>query len=228
MRYKLHIPFTRTDSLRDAVESVRDIGNIHVWCGGFELPPLDIPDVTVHHHGAVSCISLFNMCFHFSRGDDVAFFAHDDMRALPGAAKRLQELTEEARASGEKWGAVFYEGDVLSSFNMAAVRDVGPWDTMFFQYRADGDYCRTLEAAGWKIIRPPHLPIAVIHEGQGTKRADDLYAYRTDFRAASRFDDNYYRLKWGGDIHREKFSAPFEKRIWPGGMGDPPFDWILP
>jgi hypothetical protein len=64
MRYKLHVAFkNREDLLREAIESVRDIGNIHVWPNGGAADP-GIENVTVHRLPEKSPISVINLKIH--------------------------------------------------------------------------------------------------------------------------------------------------------------------
>jgi hypothetical protein len=208
MKYKLHIPFgSRLDLLGEAVESVRDIGNIHLWADGIPCP--DIPDVTKHEPGLVTIVSLINMCMQASWDDDVMFLCHNDAFAKPGVAKQFLEFTERAVASGEKFGMIFSHYDVLCAYNMKAVHDVGPEDTMYFQYHADVDYYRTLRCAGWPEL-DSGLKEGVIHHGSQTVKSDPLFNWRTQFRNRTDFDHRYYEFKWGGRPGQERFSKPFQ------------------
>lgn len=209
MKYKLHIPFgSRFDLLREAVESVRDIGNIHLWADGIDCPR-DIPDVTIHEPGLVSIVSLINMCLHDSRDDDVAFLCHNDAFAKPGVAKQFLAFVKNAFQHTSQWGIALTHYDVLCAFNMAAVQEVGPWDPMYFQYHADVDYYRTLRAAGWREL-DSGLKEGVIHHGSQTVKSDPLFNHRTRFRNRTNFDHMYYNFKWGGGPGQEKFSRPFQ------------------
>lgn len=208
MKYKLHIPFgSRVDLLRAAVASARDIGNIHLWASGIPCPR-DIPDVEIHEQGLVSIVSLMNICLHASRDDDVAFFMHNDAEAKPGIAARFRDFVQHAFEGPYKWGIAMTQYDVLCAFNMAAVRDVGPWDPMYFQYWADLDYYRTLRMAGWNELQSG-LYNDIIHHNSATVKSDPLFRYRTTFRDNFGIDGAYYAFKWGGSLHRETFTRPF-------------------
>jgi hypothetical protein len=208
MKYKLHIPFgSRVDLLHEAVESVRDIGNIHLWADGIPCP--DIPDVTKHEMGLVSVVSLINICIKESWDDDVMFLCHNDAYAKPGIAKQFLEFTRNAFETDKKWGLILSHYDVLAAFNMAAVHDVGYWDPMYFQYRADVDYYHTLKKAGWHEL-DSKLSEGIVHHGSQTVKSDPLFNYRTRFRNSLDFDGRYYLLKWGGHPGQERFSRPFE------------------
>jgi hypothetical protein len=212
MKYKLHIPCaSRPDLLAKAVDSLRLIGNMHIWWGAGEVPPevYMIPGVDHHDPGVVSCVSLYNMCLHASRDDDVVFMAHNDIECHRDVAKRFYDSVYEIFERGEKWGAVFQHYDVLAAFNMKAIREVGPWDTMYFQYHADVDYYHALRKAGWKETYVGK-PEEITHHGSSSVKSDPLFNFRTQFRSRSRFDLEYYNMKWGGYVGQERFSRPFE------------------
>lgn len=209
MKYKLHIPFgSRLDLVEEAVSSARDIGNIHLWASGIDAPK-DIPDVTIHEPGLVTIVSLINMCLKSSWDDDVMFLMHNDAFAKPGAAKKMLEFTENAFNTDPKWGMVFSHYDVLCAFNMKAVHEVGVWDTMYFQYRADVDYYHGLKKAGWHELNSG-LNDEIIHHGSTSIKSDPLFNHRTQFRNRRDFDSQYYNFKWGGPPGAEKYQKPFQ------------------
>lgn len=212
MRHKLHIPCaSRVDLLEKAVTSLRPIGNMNIWWGGVTTPIelYNIPAVELHEPGAVSCVSLYNMCLKASWDDDVVFMAHNDIECHPDVAMRFARAVSEIYHSGQKWGAVFQHYDVLAAFNMEAIRCVGPWDTMYFQYHADVDYYHTLRKAGFPEIYVGK-PEEIIHHGSSSVKSDPLFHYRTAFRSRSRFDLEYYAMKWGGYVGQERNNRPFE------------------
>ena len=209
MKYKLHIPFGgRIDLLHEAVESVRDIGNIHLWADGIDCPT-DIPDVTVHEPGLVTIVSLINMCIKHSWDDDVMFLCHNDAYAKPGVAKQFLDFTRNAFETDKKWGFIHSHYDVLAAYNMTAIRDTGYWDTMYFQYRADVDYYHLLKTRGWHEL-DSKLKDGVVHHGSQSVKSDPLFNHRTHFRNSVDFDGRYYEFKWGGHPGQERFSRPFE------------------
>jgi len=212
MKHKLHVTFaTRDDMVRKAVESVRDIGNIHVWADGRASP--DISGVEHHSPGLVGIVPMMNMCIKTSWADDVMFWMHDDAEALPGVAKQFREYVE--GRLHKHWGLIFTNGDKLCAFNMRAVREVGWWDTMFFQYEADIDYHYRLRLAGWP---PEFSPFGggVIHAAAQTGSADRQhggdpnYMKRIQFIDGCQFQYHYYEFKWGGKRGEERFSVPFQ------------------
>jgi hypothetical protein len=125
MKYKLHIAYrNREDLTREAVASVRDIGNSHLWPNN-GAQALDLPDIEQHVLPDMSPVSVINMMTQASWDDDVMFWAHNDCFAHPGAAADFLKATEELFVSDKKWGVHFSLYDTLCAFNMRAVREIG-------------------------------------------------------------------------------------------------------
>ena len=190
--------------LRDAVESARGIGNIHVWGDGVPVPP-DLADVTPHALPSLPATSVLNLMIQSSWDDDVMFWLHNDGLILPGVAPKFMQHVHDLPAE-KRWGVVFTHYDVLCAFNMRAVREVGYWDTMFFQYTADVDYYRRLLIANWPILQfGDGNDDSVLHRrpdgsgggGSNTIQADALYNYRVQWRSRTGFDRSYFMCKWG-------------------------------
>jgi GT2 family glycosyltransferase len=149
------------------------------------------------------------------------FFMHNDGLARDGAGKRLLDTAARTFESGEKWGVMFTHYDVLCAFNMAAVRDVGYWDTMFYQYTADSDYYQMLRAAGWPSIDIGGSDVDHRNDASNTHKADPLFSHRTQWRARDGIDYRYYAMKWGGGAGEEKFTRPFQDFLDPGSLKKP-------
>jgi hypothetical protein len=199
MRYKLQIPCAnRTDLLEKAIDSSRDIGNTHVWLDGISIP-FDKPDVTWHVLPPMPSTSVYNMFIQDSWDDDVMFHMHNDAYLEPGVAAGFFKHVHNLFETNPKWGVVFTNYDILCAFNMKAVRDVGYWDTMFFQYSADIDYYHRMRVHDWHILEFPRD--GVIHGldtgGSSTVKSDPVYNYRVQWRQRTHFDKDYFMLKWG-------------------------------
>lgn len=211
MKYKLHIAYrNRVDLLRDAVNSTSDIGNLHLWPNnGAELVP-DLPGV-VHELPALSPVSVINMMIQSSWDDDVMFWAHNDCFAHPNAAADFKAATEALYATDKKWGVHWSIYDILCAFNMKAVREVGYWDPMFFQYTADAEYYMRMTKAGYSQEQwAPGRDGRVEHRGSMTVRSDQVFNHATQWRERTKFDKSYYAMKWGGAPGGERFATPFE------------------
>lgn len=207
MNYKLHIPFVnREDLLREAVESVRDIGHIHIWLDGVETAP-DIYGVTFHYLPPLPFTSVMNLMMQASvQMDDVMFFMHNDGLAQNDSAQKFLRYVIEKQLKADRWGVIFTNYDVLCAFNVAALKDVGYWDTMFMQYTSDVDYYHRLASAGWQ---PDQFACDILHqnEASNTVKADPIFNARTQWREGTGFDKQYYNWKFGGMPGEEKHKA---------------------
>jgi hypothetical protein len=213
MKYKLHIPYkNRPDLTLDSIKSNADIGNIHLWPNG-DAP--DLPDlpagVTVRRLPEMSPVDVINMMIQSSWDDDVMFWAHNDCFSQPGAAKEFFDIVEAAHHGSERWGVYFSLYDILCAFNMEAVREVGYWDPMFFQYTADPDYYHRMAVHNWPIKQwAEGRDGRIIHRGSMTVRSDPTFNRRVQWRERTKFDKSYYAMKWGGLPGTETFKKPFE------------------
>lgn len=234
MKYKLHIAYAnREDLAKEAVESVLPEfkGHIHLWPNGENPVLTGLPPHVAEEHvlPPLSPISVINMMIQSSWHDDVMFWMHNDAYCQPGVAANFLSWIEERK--DEHFGVAFTNYDVLCAFNMRAVREIGYWDPMFFQYVADDDYYHRLEKAGWFVLDYPN-GAGVLHRksvregdpvqgggGSNTVMSDPVYNHRVQFRARSGFDGEYYKLKWGGlpgnrpNKGREQFDIPFQDFI---------------
>jgi hypothetical protein len=222
MRFKMNFPFSgqRPDLLAQAVESVRAIGNVHVWYSGCAKP--DIKNAEVRQLPPLSYTGVHNHILQYGINDhdDVAFVMHADGLAKPGIARMLCQFVE--AHLGKKWGIVLTNWDVLCAFNLAAIKEVGFYDPMFFFYMSDLDMYRRLRIAGWEQIEVGSEGVAHHKEsnaavapfksdvGASSIKADPLFNHVIQWRNNTGFDAAYYRFKWGGDPERETFSRPFE------------------
>jgi hypothetical protein len=150
-----------------------------------------------------------NMCIKTSWDDDVMFWMHDDAEALPGVAKQFLRFIS-MRENSTNWGLYFTNGDKLCAFNMMAIREIGWWDTMFFQYMADIDYHYRLRLARWPVLDSGIT--GVLHpESRTAKEFDPIYMKKIQFIDGTQFDKHYYEFKWGGERGKERFRIPFSE-----------------
>lgn len=220
MKHKLHFAYAnREDLLKEAVESARDIGHIHLWPNNGAKPVDDITDVTYHQLPDMAPVGVINMMIQSSWDDDVMFWMHNDGLAKPGIADDFKHFVLGIHEHHKSdWGVIFSLYDILCAFNMKAVRAVGYWDPMFFQYTADMDYYHRLTAAGFPSIQYGPGRDGVEHRGSMTVRSNHLFNHITQWREGTRFDKKYYAMKWGGDCSNEKFARPFQNFIPKEGL----------
>lgn len=209
MKYKLHIAYAnREDLAKEAVESVLDIGNIHLWPNGENPVGLGFPSHVAEEHWLppLPATSVINLMIQESWHDDVMFWAHSDMFCPPGIASKFLDRAKEKFKEGGRWGALFSNYDALCCFNMQMLHDVGYWDTFFHQYVADKDFYRRMRLKGWD--EEHYLREEVEHHISVTIKADPLLNRRVQFGID--FCRNYYSMKWGGHEGQESFTTPFE------------------
>lgn len=146
--------------------------------------------------------------FAAERGYDAVIFMHDDARAHQGTPEALRSLLHVLEKVGTKWGAVLTSGHTLTAYNMKAVREVGPWDTVFPLHFAADDYHRRLKLSGYELIE---TGLAVSHENGGgmTTKSDPKLQFTHNLMYP--LYQKYYIAKWGGLPGNEEYDQIFNK-----------------
>ena len=143
-------------------------------------------------------------------GADVFFFQHNDAEAEPGSACRFLQVVATLWHGDRRWAAALTRYDTLAAFRVAAVDDVGPWDTSFPQpnYHIDDDWFRRARLMGYEIV-PTGIPV-VHHQASSTLKgsADRRRVNRLTFP----MNKEYYRQKWGGPPGHETYEHPWNDR----------------
>lgn len=145
--------------------------------------------------------------FAIRQGYDYYFFLHND------GIVRIEDIEEmQILADTQKdWGIILSEFcgsavDVLSCFNVEAVKSIGAWDKFLTWYYSDTDYYRRMELSKYKVIRSS-IEVGHANGASSTLKSDkeiERYVYTT-FPLYER----YYREKWGGIKGQEKYTVPF-------------------
>jgi len=144
------------------------------------------------------------------KGCEVYLHMHDDAEAQPGSAKAFLAAVEELQRKKRRWGIAFTNYDILSAFNMEAVRAAGKWDPSFVQYGSDNDYYWRIHLAGYEFV---WTGIPVKHHGSSSTWSDP---YRTAvWKAIVPIHGRYYKKKWGGGWYRETYRKPFTPDPFP-------------
>lgn len=199
------VAVNRPDLLRRAVESVKPIWR-HVFIldnspGGI-IGAEGWPVPVVRPSVPLSCAQSMNFLARLAkdRGCKAFGYQHNDAEAVGDGAGRFLKAVEDATASDQKWAAIFTNYDTLSANNLAAVDDVGEWDTAFPlpDYKIDVDWFYRARVRGWQIIR---TDIQVNHLGSATVAADPLREIHK--RLKEPWNEAYYREKWGGGTDEE-------------------------
>jgi hypothetical protein len=134
---------------------------------------------------------------------DVLIFMHNDACCEPSVFERL---LERATNRAIHWGVIFTNYDALAAFNMAAMKQVGEWDTNLPQYFSDNDYYRRMRLAGW-LTEDSGFPVE--HTASQTINSDPERAFLNGVTFP--LYREYYRKKWGGDGGQETFAMPFNR-----------------
>jgi hypothetical protein len=143
------------------------------------------------------------------KGCDVIMFVHSDAEVHPGTVEQFVAKLDALRHEGRRWGVAFTNFDTLVAYNMDAVKDVGPWDTVFLDYHSDMDYYRRLYLADYEIM---YTNLGVTHHngGSNTAKSDPYLKYLFD-NVTFNFFHEYYKIKWGGPIGGETYTLPFNR-----------------
>jgi SAM-dependent methyltransferase len=136
----------------------------------------------------------------FDRRARYLVFMHNDAQCAAGEALKVLECARARRA-----GVVFTNYDAFAVFNVAALRDIGPWDETFRWYFSDNDYYRRMQLRGWE-----HYLFGgdgVVHHGSQTLQSAS--AIKNEVGESWRWHQDHYSHKWGGPPGRERHSIPY-------------------
>jgi hypothetical protein len=140
------------------------------------------------------------------KGAQFVIWIHNDAASVDGGHLRLLDFVRRITAAGRKWGTVFTSYDALAAVNLAAIEDVGGYDTAFPKYGCDCDLYHRFTLAGWECI---NTGIVTNHVGSQTILSDTKLRFVNGIIHPHSMD--YYRNKWGGNPGEEKFAAPFNR-----------------
>jgi Methyltransferase domain len=132
---------------------------------------------------------------------DYLVFMHNDAECVGDVAS---EILDCARVRTDA-GVIFTYYDAFAIFNVAAIRDIGPWDETFRWYFSDNDYYRRMQLRNWD--RYNFGGEQIIHHGSQTQRSDPSLSAEVD--AGWRWHEDHYRHKWGGLPGREVYTIPY-------------------
>jgi predicted O-methyltransferase YrrM len=138
--------------------------------------------------------------------DDLFFFMHDDAYFTDESA--FSDFARHASACDRNWGVIYTLYDSCCAMNMRAVKQVGNWDVGFNQYFADDDYYHRIRIAGYETFDDDMIHGRIVHEASTTLQ-DPYHRVRTDHDSAGK----YYKTKWGGLPHQERFRLPFDGKV---------------
>lgn len=125
-------------------------------------------------------------------GMESFFWSHHDCVVTPEQIERTMEFVQ--TIGDPKWGMVFTHYDVFCAFNTEALREVGGWDTLRFQYYSgDCDLYRRIKKAGWKKYEiggegVTHFPSSTIRRCEERMQIVNRIAL---------LEVEFYKEKWG-------------------------------
>ena len=123
---------------------------------------------------------------------DYFFWSHHDCVVTPEQIERTKDYLKSIE--DPRWGIVFTYYDVFCAFNTQALKEVGGWDTLRFQYyTGDKDLYHRFDRAGWNK-----------HDigGEGVTHFPSSTMNRCEERMQivnriARVEDEFYKEKWG-------------------------------
>jgi hypothetical protein len=139
---------------------------------------------------------------------DSVLFMHNDAEAQAGTPENFMAVLNHLQKYDIRWGAIFTNHHTIVAYNMAAVRQVGPWDTVFPHYLADHDYHRRLKLAGYALV-DSGLPVHHHNGGSNTINSDVHLKEMNDLTFP--LYEAYYHSKWGGKVGEEYYPLLFNQ-----------------
>lgn len=133
-------------------------------------------------------------------------FMHNDAECIDSVASRALEFARDRPRAG----VVFTYYDAFAIFNIAALRDVGPWDETFRWYFADNDYYHRMKLRSWECAN--FGGEKVLHRISQTQQADPAIA--AEVAAQWAWHEKHYVHKWGGPTGCERYSIPYNGAAW--------------
>jgi SAM-dependent methyltransferase len=215
--YLAYIPYrNRPDLLNRAVQSVPDLWPALVVVdqseGGLSLSEHPWVSHIAGVYRAVAPIMSFTQMMNWAQAEAIErdathlVFMHNDAECIDSVASRALEFARDHPRAG----VVFTHYDAFAVFNVAALRDVGPWDETFRWYFADNDYYHRIELRGWECAN--FGGDKVLHSASQTIHAD--VAIAAEVATEWEWHEKHYLHKWGGPPGAERFSIPYNGAPW--------------
>ncbi len=211
-----YIPYlNRADLLDGAVASIPDlwpslvvIDQSSEGLDGVDHPWIDsIAGVFRSPLGSMSFAQMMNWAQAEAGERRVKYlvFMHNDAECREPLGPKLLDC---ARTQPHV-GVVFTYYDALAVFNVAATRDVGPWDETFRWYFSDNDYYHRMQLRDWQLYNFGGQQ--VVHHGSQTLHSDSTVA--AEVGGSWQWHEAHYRHKWGGSPGRESYLFPYDGNV---------------
>ena len=170
----------------------------------------DTPHVSVYTPPLpLSFTSTSNLEYRMAheRGAKYYIHMHSDAQFPSEKIGHLLDVARQADADGRKWLVAFTLYDVLCVYNVAAMIDIGGYDSHLFSfYYSDNDAWRRAKLAGYERIEAGGEH--VVHNG-GSVTINNDSRWKVCNDHSFQLSAIMFRMKWGGDPEKETFDAPF-------------------
>ena len=158
----------------------------------------------------LSCAQSMNFMQRLAedRGAKAWGYQHSDAEPVDGTCDNFLVAVQEAISGAKKWAAIFTHYDILSAYNTAAVKAIGPWDAHFPMpnYTIDQDWFYRCRLAGYELIE---TGLQVNHLSGGSTSHRVAGRIQSHYSTAG-MNEAYYKQKWGGAFNSEKFTRPWD------------------
>ena len=171
----------------------------------------DTPHVSVYTPPLpLSFTSTSNLEYRMAheRGAKYYIHMHSDAQFPSEKIGHLLDVARQADADGRRWLVAFTLYDVLCVYNVAAMIDIGGYDSHLFSfYYSDNDTWRRAKLAGYERIEAGGEH--VVHNGGGSVTINNDSRWKVCNDHSFQLSAIMFRMKWGGDPEKETFDAPF-------------------
>lgn len=217
MKYLVGIGYVnRIDLLKKAIESIQPF-----WANTFIMDNSNHRDLR-HGESFPTNVKIFEPPVPFTLSQtmnllhrlgaeqrcDVIMFMHNDAEADAGTAENFLSAIEKMQREGRRWGVAFTNYHTLAAYNMKAIKEVGPWDTVLPHYFSDCDYFTRLRLAGYEQV---WTGLNVIHHNNGASTIKSDGNLEHIHNITFPLYQTYYQSKWGGLPGQERFTLPFNQ-----------------
>ena len=142
------------------------------------------------------------------RGAKYYVHMHHDAKFPSERIGDLLEIARKADGDGRKWLVIFTLYDILCAYNVAAMEDLGGYDShLFHLYHGDNDLWRRAKLVGYERIEGGGE--GVVHLGGGSTTMNSDLRWRICNDNQFPLSAEIYRRKWGGGPDQEVFTSPF-------------------
>ena len=139
-------------------------------------------------------------------GAKFIIWMHADAEAVDGGHLQLLDIARTCNDAKHKWYTIWTNYDSLAAVNLAAIAEVGGYDTHIEKYNCDNDLTWRMRVAGWDAIP---TGIYTKHIGSSTIKSDSRLEFTCGI--VHELSNTYYVRKWGGLPEHEQYRVPFNR-----------------